>query len=72
MSVQALTAVSNRLVIDCIEAAVDHMEQAERIDPAVLAAIEQRHRIEDRRLNRDLEGLMHRHGAGAWAVEVLA
>jgi hypothetical protein len=70
--VQSLTAVSNRLVTDCIEAALDHIEQAEQIDPAVLAAIEERHRVEDRRLNRDLERLIERHGAGAWGVEVLA
>jgi radical SAM superfamily enzyme YgiQ (UPF0313 family) len=72
IAVQSLTAVSNRLVIDCIEAALDHIEQAQKIDPAVLAAIDERHRIEDRRLARDLEGLMQRHGAGAWAMEVLA
>lgn len=71
-AVQSLTAVSNRLTIDCIEAAVDHIEHARKIDPTPLAAIEERHRVEDRRLNRDLEGLMQRHGAGAWAVEVLA
>jgi anaerobic magnesium-protoporphyrin IX monomethyl ester cyclase len=71
-AVQSLTAVSNRLAIDCIEAAVDHIEHAETIDPALLATIEQRHRVEDRRLNRDLEGLIQRHGAGAWAMEVLA
>jgi radical SAM superfamily enzyme YgiQ (UPF0313 family) len=71
-AVQSLTAVSNRLTIDCIEAAVDHIEHARKIDPAPLAAIEERHRVEDRRLNRDLEGLIQRHGAGAWAVEILA
>ncbi len=71
-TVQSLTAVSNRLVIDCIEAAVDHIEQAREIDPALLAEIEVRHRVEDRRLNRDLEGLMQRQETVAWGVEVLA
>ncbi len=71
-AVRALTALSNRLAIDCIEAAVDHIERATETDTAVLNAIAARHRTEDQRLNRDLARLMQRQGAGSWAAEVLA
>jgi anaerobic magnesium-protoporphyrin IX monomethyl ester cyclase len=63
-AIRGLTAVSNLAVIDCIEAAVDHLE-ADAGDPDVLAAIGAGHEAEDARLNADARGLVRRlRGAG--------
>jgi anaerobic magnesium-protoporphyrin IX monomethyl ester cyclase len=56
-AVEGLAAVSNRTMIDCVEAAADYVEQTETIDTAVLDAIATRHDSEDRRLNRDARRL---------------
>ena len=64
-AVQGLTAVSNRSMIDCVEAAADCLQGAERFDAAVLDAIAAQHDNEDRRLNRDARRLFDRLPANA-------
>jgi radical SAM superfamily enzyme YgiQ (UPF0313 family) len=57
---QALTAVSNRAMIDCVEAAADYVERTRVIDSTVLDSIAARHNIENRTLNRDVMRLLER------------
>ena len=52
-AVRGLTAVSNQVMIDCVEAAAQHIEEADVADPGMLAAIANTHAVEDRRLNRE-------------------
>jgi radical SAM superfamily enzyme YgiQ (UPF0313 family) len=57
---RTLTALANRLVLDVLEAALDHVERqattVERNDP-VLAGLADHHAVEDRRLRADLAAL---------------
>ena len=59
-AVHGLAAVSNRTMIDCVEAAADYLERTEASDAAGLEWIAARHQSEDRRLNRDARRLFDR------------
>jgi anaerobic magnesium-protoporphyrin IX monomethyl ester cyclase len=56
-AVRGLAAISNRTMIDCVEAAARYLREVERPDPAVLEELAAHHDAVDRRLNGEVAEL---------------
>jgi anaerobic magnesium-protoporphyrin IX monomethyl ester cyclase len=59
-AVCSLTAVSNRSMIDCVEAAADYIDRTENIETTELDRIAAQHHSDDHRLKRDALRLFDR------------